>query len=314
MNARTDITSALGQRVEGAIASVPGLAGGTWRIAALPVASPIHRATASDCVIVDVPGNDPVFIKFRQPDVATTALPSATTAARRAAATGVAPTVIADGSDWLALAFLAPPWRYARVGDLQDLELTTKVLEAKKALHETGLIGEGFSPFAMIETLASEATALGVPLPDETDRLIALARLVRAAISASGIDPCFCHNDGIASNVMIDGNGVQLVDFDLAADNDPWFDVGALINEVCNFDAERHAMVEHYAGHLDERLYNRCRLYGAIDDLMWGLWGVTTAIRTSRTGIEFWKYGAWRLFHARTTFNARDFELWLRRL
>ena len=97
-------------------------------------------------------------------------------------------------------------------------------------------------------------------------------------------------------------------------DNDPWFDVGALLNETCAFEPERREAVEHYAGRFDERLYNRCRLYGAVDDVMGGLWGVTRAVTSARSGIEFYKYGTWRLLHARTTMGARDFESWLRRL
>ncbi len=47
---------------------------------------------------------------------------------------------------------------------------------------------------------------------------------------------------------------------------------------------------------------------------MWGLWGVVRAVTSARTGIEFYKYGTWRLLHARTTLGARECEAWLRRL
>ena len=68
------------------------------------------------------------------------------------------------------------------------------------------------------------------------------------------------------------------------------------------------------AGRADEALFSRCRLYGAVDDVMAGLWGVVRAAASPRTGIEFYKYGTWRLFHARVTTADRAFEAWLRQV
>ncbi|TXP93474.1 phosphotransferase, partial [Escherichia coli] len=152
------------------------------------------------------------------------------------------------------LAYLPEPWRYARVGDLQDRTILAKVLDAKARLHGDGRLGHRVCPFARIASLAAAARAAGAPLPDGTDRLVAIAALIREAIHASGIDLAFCHNDGLASNVMIGEGEIRLVDFDLAGDNDPWFDVGALLKEACAFEPERREAVEHYAGRFDERL------------------------------------------------------------
>jgi hypothetical protein len=51
-----------------------------------------------------------------------------------------------------------------------------------------------------------------------------------------------------------------------------------------------------------------------VDDLMWGLWGVTRAVTSRRPGVEFYKYGTWRLHHASAAFASPEFETWLRRL
>ncbi|WP_019903692.1 phosphotransferase [Methylobacterium sp. 77] len=317
-----EATTPFDRRVEAIIAARPDWIARHPRYAlhAAAVASPTHRAVASDCVLITFREGAPVFLKIRHSDMAKDVTPLAGEAARKAARLGVAPEVVHDADGALGLAYLPEPWRYARVGDLQDKTLLARALDAKKRLHGDSLLGLRVCPFERIARLAKEARAVGAPLPDGTDRLVATAALIREAIHASGIDIRFCHNDGIASNIMI-GEGdapgmkdVRLVDFDLSGDNDPWFDVGALVNEVCAFEPERREAVEHHAGRFDERLYNRCRLYGAVDDVMGGLWGVTRAITSVRGGIEFYKYGTWRLLHARTTVGAPDFESWLRRL
>ncbi|MFC3691037.1 phosphotransferase family protein [Chenggangzhangella methanolivorans] len=309
----------LEERVGAAVARLPGLgeiAG--FELAAAPVASPTHRATVSDCVRLDPRDASPVFLKIRHADCAADVSPVAAEAAARAAEAGVAPNVVATAEGALATEFLAPLWRYARVGDLQDVELLSETLAAKRRLHAASPIGWRFDPFERVRALAAEAAALGAPLPDGAAEMAAACDLAGAAIAAAGVDLAFCHNDGVASNVMLRdgpaGDRVRLVDFDLAGDNDPWFDVGALINEACRFEAERRAAIEAYAGACVERIYNRCRLYGAVDDVMWGLWGIVRAVGSKRPGIEFYKYGTWRLSHARATLGERGFEEWLRRL
>lgn len=282
--------------------------------AVAPVASPVHRAVASDCLAVSRAGAPPLFVKLRHPDMAADIVPWAGAAARKAAALGVGPAVLAETGDGLALAALAPPWRTATVGDLQDPGTLALVMEAKRRLHGDAPLGQRSCPFARVAALAAEARAAGAPLPGDAEGLLAAVGLIRDAIAASGMDLRFCHNDGTASNVMLDGTACRLVDFDAAGDNDPWFDVAAVVNEACDFDDARRAAIEAYAGRCEERMLHRCRLYGAVDDVLWGLWGVTRAVTSRRTGIEFFKYGQWRLLHARTTVAAWDFEAWLRRL
>lgn len=308
----------LDARVEAALARLPALAGRvrSHALAAAPVASPTHRGVASDGVRLDLLDGSSLFLKIRHADCAADVAPHAAEAARKAAATGVAPDVVAEGPGVLALAFLGPPWRYARLGDLQDAALLGRALAAKKRLHAEGPTGHRFDPFARIDMLFAEVVASGILLPDDTAYLVATCGLIGQAIGASGVDPAFCHNDGVASNVMVDAESgaVRLVDFDLAGDNDPWFDVGALLNEACRFEADERAALEAYAGTCEERVLNRCRLYGVVDDTMWGLWGLARAAATARTGIEFHKYGTWRLAHARAKVAARGFESWLRRV
>lgn len=302
-------------RVEAAIAGLPGWGArpGRYALAAAPVASPTHRAVAADCLHVEIEGREAAFLKLRHDDMAGDVLPWAETAAARAAACGAGPAVIAGGEGVLALEWLPEPWRYARVGDLQPHAVAARVLDAKASLHASGPLGHAVSPFDRAAALGGEARRAGAPLPADLDRLLAASELARGAIAAAGFDAVFCHNDGVASNVMLDGaGGVQLVDFDLAGDNDPWFDIGALLNEVYEFDADRRVLIEHCAGTCREALFARARLYGFVDDLMWGLWGIARAVTSTRPGIEFFKYGQWRLLRARTTLAQRDFETWLR--
>jgi hypothetical protein len=303
------------QRALEAILQLPEWAGRTVHVelAAAPVISPLHRGVASDCVMVRAEGVEPMFLKLAHTDMQADIF-SPAPAARLAAQAGVTPEILFEQPGVLGFDYLPPPWRYARSGDLQNPVLLGEVIKAKRRLHAGPKLGRRFCPFTRTEVLAAEAMACGVTLPDDIAHLLRAAALIREAVNAAGVDLAFCHNEAASSNVMLNGTQVLLVDFDIAGDNDPWYDIGGLINEVCDFDPARREAIEMAAGRYEETLFNRCRLYGAVDDLMWGLWALTRAITSPRTGIEFWKYGGWRLLHARSTIAARDFELWLRRL
>ncbi|HEY9216369.1 MAG TPA: phosphotransferase [Ancylobacter sp.] len=308
------------RRAEAAIWRIPEFADHAVRygLAAAPVASPVHRATASDCVRIERGKEPPVFLKVLQPDAAFHLdYAQVAKAARVAATRGVAPPLLIDQAAGGILGFemLGADWRHATMGDLSREGGIDPVLAAKKRLHDGPPIGWRFDVFDRIDILLALSRQATAPLPDDLGFLHRNTRLARAAIEAAGYDLRLCHNDGVASNVMLGPQGaVLLVDFDLAGDNDPWFDVGVLLNEVFQFTTDKRAAIERLAGRFDERLLNRCELYAAADDLMWGLWGCLMGATSPRNGIEFFKYGQWRLLRCRLAMLAPAFEEHLRRV
>jgi thiamine kinase-like enzyme len=135
------------------------------------------------------------------------------------------------------------------------------------------------------------------------------------AIASAGLDLVPCHGSGESSNVMIGPSArIALVDFDCAGLADPFYDIGILLTEACQFEPEMRAGLEIAFGRQDEAMLNRCRLYGAADDLYWGLRGLVMAATSPRRDIEFLKFGEWRLLRCRMFLHETRFEERLRRL
>jgi thiamine kinase-like enzyme len=129
------------------------------------------------------------------------------------------------------------------------------------------------------------------------------------------MDTTPCHADGVSSNVMIAQSGsVQLVDFDQACNTDPFYDIGIVLNEAFQFEADMRPVLEMFEGTYRETAMNRCRLYGIADDLMWGIWGTLMDAVSPRAGVEFLKYAQWRLLRCRMALHNPGFEGMLRRL
>ena len=110
------------------------------------------------------------------------------------------------------------------------------------------------------------------------------------------------------------GGAVQLVDFDMAANKDPYFDLGSVMVEAFQFAEDCRQVLEIYDGYVSEAHYGRCRLYGIADDLMWALWGFICFAQSPRKEVEFTKYAEWRLLRCRWQFGDPDFDRWMRRL
>lgn len=279
-------------------------------------ASPMHRGLVSDCLLVDSgPGHDRVFVKLLHPQMrAWVDLAVAARANAQAASLALAAPLLASASDppCLVNGWLAPPWRSAGLGDLMQPGTLARLLHLKAQLHEQPLLGARFDVFERIERLAQWMRAQATPQPPDLAQLLHQAQRMRCALAAAGADLRPGHNDGAISNLMLDDRGgMRLTDFDLAGDTDPWFDLACSLLEACQCDADWAAAIELAAGRFCPRLHARARLYGAADDLMWGLWGCHYAQAAQRPEIEFFKYAQWRLLRCRQTLGHAAYERWL---
>lgn len=288
-----------------------------YAVAQAPVASPSHRATAHACVTVEVEGRRFFLSRLladMEPFVDDDA---AAAAASRGGELGVSPRVLARDPATRTTVFehLAGDYRCGRVDDLAAPAVIERILAAKRALHRSPPLGRPRDPFAVVADYARQGREGGVTLPPDHAWLVHHVELIRRAVDASGRDAVPCHGDGVSSNVMLGPDGdVRLVDFDSAGDGDPYYDLASLIVEAHQFDDEVRATIERFDGRCSEEVFARCRLYGIVDDLLWGTWGLLAAAGTARADVEFYKYGEWRLLRCRHHLGDRRFEEWLRKV
>jgi thiamine kinase-like enzyme len=217
----------------------------------------------------------------------------------------------------MAFEHLGADYRWARVDDLAAPQTMLALIAAKRALHNSPVLRHDRDPFAAIESHTTAAVAHGALLPDDHGWLRRNVRHIEEAVRSTRRDRSPCHGDGASSNVMLGPEGdVQLVDFDAAGNGDPLYDLATVLIEVHQFDDDVHATLRLYCEAEDdyESLYARCRLYGIVDDLLWGTSGLLAAALSRRPGVEFFKYAQWRLLRCRHNLRDRRFEEWLRKV
>ncbi len=300
--------------IEAVLAASPwaGRTGLRWRPGVAAVASPMCQAVDwSNWVVTCAEEPEALFVKILQPEMGVFVDAAAAHAGACAAAqAGVGPPVRFFRRDpaALGLAFMPAPWRGARLDDLQRPEVMQAAIAAKKAMRVGPPLGRPWDVFKRLQFNRALAQNTGTVLPADMPGLLAQMEEIGRAIQAAGQDSLPCHNDGQASNLLLGENGcVLLVDFDCAGQGDPYYDLAVLLNEAYSFEDDWRRGIEMHDGHCDERVLNRCRAYGAADDLLWGLWGLVVSATSPRRDLEFLKYGEWRLLRCRMALREPGF-------
>jgi hypothetical protein len=288
-----------------------------WRDGCAAHASPSWRGVDAAGILFD--GARPIFAKAYHGEISLYGhWPSIVAAARHAGEIGVGPRIIAADIEHglLVMEALGEGWRAATLADMAPGgEHGSAVLGLRKALHAGPKLPRTLTVGDHIEELHDALAGAGAYRPADFSELIAYARRIAAAIHAAGHDLVPAHGDGNASNVMIHADlGPRLVDYDLAANRDPYEDLASHLVEAFWFTSDMAAVFEAFHGRADERLFARVRLYGVADDLRWAMIGLLTSHLSPRRSVEYLKFAEWRLLRARLAMRHPDFETCLGRL
>ena len=316
----SDTETELG-RVEAAIGALSGWAGRSLTIdaATIVMASPSWRGVdGTPWRVRDEETGESLIVKTMHEDSAlyidTTC---AFSAAQEASQAGLGPRVVKADMEagTLIMEDLCDGWRTGTLELLLDREIRNRVIAARLAFHKGPALARNATVFEEIERFLGEALAAEAYLPADLDWLLENARAAGDAINASGIDLVPAHGDGNVSNILVGPEQqIRLVDWDRAANMDAFEDFGSFLAEAYPFDAEAQEAFEVFHGHLDERLFNRARLYGLADDLRWGLIGAMLAAKSPRTKVEFLKFADWRFLRCRMGLRDPRFSERLRRV
>lgn len=299
---------------------LPGDAGRLgYEPAASPVASPSYQAVESISYHVATDGVDmTLFLRLGATEVAELIDDEILLAAvRRAASLGLGPALVASDATERAMLFtrLGVGWRVAKIDDLIRLEAVSRLITFQKMMAAGEALGRKWSVFDGIATIWSLLSQTGAPLPGDDDWMRGWMVKMAGAIEAAGVDYRPAHGDPHSSNVMLGPNGeMALVDFDMASDLDPYYQLGVQMNELYQFESQMKPLLEMHDGRFDEAAFCRCRLYAAADDFYWALRSLLLAARSQLQGVEFLKYAGWRFLRCRMALGQPGFEQRLRTL
>ena len=313
--------TALEARAERAIVSIlAGAATGiTYAPSTFPVASPSYHAVESTGFDVGLHGSEASkFLRLANDEVAELVDDGiAFAAARRFHEAGLSPQPLGRAPAERAVLFarLGSSWRTAKIDDLMQLGAVTRLITMQKTIAAGEKFGRPWSVFDGIDQLWSLISNTSAVLPGDIGWMLAWMRPIRDAVSAAGVDLKPAHGDPQCSNVMLGPDGAtMLVDFDMAGDIDPYYQLGVQMNELYQFESQMKPLLEIHDGGFSVKAFSRCRLYAAADDLYWALRSLLQDVRSPLQGVEFLKYASWRFLRCRMLLGHPGFEERLRSL
>ncbi|MGV1830993.1 phosphotransferase family protein [Agrobacterium vitis] len=285
----------------------------TYRVALPAVASPSYHAVESATFDIAPDGTEPtLFLKLagdETKELVDDAISFA--AATRLHDLGLSPKPIARAPLERAVLWerLGQGWRVAKIDDLMHEAPVSQLIKMQKAIAAGPLFGRPWSIFEGIDGLWAIMQTLQAPLPGDASWMYAWTRTLHSAISAAGVDFCAAHGDPHSSNVMIGPSGqLQWVDFDMAGDMDPYYQLGVQMNELYQFESQMQPLLEMHDGAFSTKAFARCRLYAAADDFYWALRSMLLEMRSPRRSVEFLKYAEWRFLRCRMLLGRPGFE------
>ncbi len=203
-------------------------------------------------------------------------------------------------------------YRTSTNNDFLVEEVRRNALRALKAYNGQAPLRLTKTVFDMIEEHLGQVEELGGHHPPDIWWLRSQYQQARAALEAAGIDLVPCMNDTLAGNFMLnDANGVLLVDFEYASNNDPFYELGLWFGEMFFPPRIELELLEEYFGRVDERVIARLNIGKALADLKWSTWAMVQS-QVSKLDFDFHKYGIWKHMRARQAMHDPRWDGWLR--
>ncbi|MCY4203454.1 MAG: phosphotransferase [Aestuariivita sp.] len=278
-----------------------------------PMAHPINRGLGGSSFLVRVPEGSVVYFVKKVSDVirASHDFSCMVKMAQQSSSLSLTPTLLDSDEAQGLMVFEGLPdtWKYGTTKAFRDPDISNKAAIALKAIHGTEALSKTFTPFDRIRLLVEELDAFAAQngkrvYPEYFHTMLDWVSRTEMAIKAAGTDLTPCKGENNLSDFMIGQDGdLRLVDFDQAANGDPYSDLGTLANEYCRTDEDVSKLVEDYEGSAIPSVVARVKLYVVVSAFQLGLWGLVSHLRVPETEIEYQKYGQNQLLYCRSAIS-----------
>lgn len=213
-------------------------------------------------------------------------------AALKVGSTGVAPQLLFyDPVDGIEVYEYLHGFRSCSVRDTQHPVIRENIIRAYKQVHVTQSLAVAKDGFAQLDQHLTRLRAMGAEFPHDFEHMLWQRERAERAVRASGMDYAACFNDGYVSNYMVnDQLDVKVIDWEYAANNDPYWDLTMFSWENFFYDPKnRREVIEIYEGTYREDIAARLHLYTGVASIVWGLWATYQSM-TSSIPFDFGKY------------------------
>jgi thiamine kinase-like enzyme len=229
----------------------------------------------------------------------------------RAAQSGVGARVFEVLPEAPALVLEYLPGRTLSAADVRRPATILGIAETCRRLHAGPRFVNDFSIVDKMAELLDLCRQHDLRVPDGYLARLGDVERIRAVLDESALPTVPCHNDLLAENFIDMGGTIRIVDYQLAGNNDPTFELGDIAAES-DFDPDRvEALTAAYFGEdRSPNLTARVRLNLTLSNVTWTLWfsvhhGLLRA--KADTTFDYWAEAADKWAQATRDLDAPDF-------
>jgi thiamine kinase-like enzyme len=235
-------------------------------------------------------------------------------ATKAAARLGIAPKVAAMTEDPPCLVTWFVPGHRVSAEELRQPALLDSVATDLRAFHDSRTeLPTTFDTIELAESYKRIASEHGVEPPatyeDAHGRAIAIRKAIARSLEHA---PVPCHNDLLTANFILDGERVQLIDWEYAGMGDRWFDLGNFaVNNGLTDELEERLLSIYFGESPDARRRATLKLFRFMSDLREAMWGVVQSA-ISELDFDFTGYATKHFARLETLSADTRFDDWLR--
>jgi thiamine kinase-like enzyme len=232
---------------------------------------------------------------------------------KTAAGLGIAPGVAAMFEEPSCLVTMFVPGREMSADQLREPEMLAQVARDLRRFHDSGTeLPTGFNSFRLVEEYAESGREHGSEPPEGYDDALETAHRIEKAIDGRPTHELVpAHNDLLTANFLLDGDKVQLIDWEYAGMGDRWFDLGNFaVNNELDDDQEDQLLEAYFGEPPDDRRRATLKLFRFMSDFREAMWGV---VQTGVSELDF-DFKAYTQKHFDRLEKARQderFESWI---
>jgi thiamine kinase-like enzyme len=232
---------------------------------------------------------------------------------KTAAGLGIAPGVAAMFEEPSCLVTMFVPGREMSADELREPEMLAEIARDLRKFHDSGTeLPTRFDSFRLVEEYAESGREHGSEPPEGYDDALETAHRIEKAVDGQPTHELVpAHNDLLTANFLLDGDKVQLIDWEYAGMGDRWFDLGNFaVNNELDDDQEEQLLEAYFGEPPDDRRRATLKLFRFMSDFREAMWGV---VQTGVSELDFDFQGYAQKHFARLEKARQDprFESWI---
>jgi thiamine kinase-like enzyme len=287
------MTAAIPDRIRAALRAVPLWSGHEIEAAPLP-----GGLTNDNWLVADIATGSRYVMKV--PGHGTEEYIDRITANRAAQAAGAlglsAPVHHFDETTGVEVAGFLEGHTACTTAQLRAPEVGAEIMALYQRLHRLPLLGKPSTLFDLAGAQLRQLRAAGGSVPEPAHWLAAEFDDLKARFEASGFDLVPSHNDPMPGNFLVGPDGLKIIDFEYASDNDRSADLALLCAEAF-IEHPSQELLDGYFGSPTASEIARVQASQFVADFFWGVWGLLNA-KVKGSGFDYHKYGVWKLARA----------------